>query len=71
MLISAIIVLFAGAITTIYAISQRATGEYMLASAFGSEEAMMIDIVLYVGIGVIVIGAIIMIAYFIKKTKNQ
>ena len=70
MLVSGLILVLIGAVGVIYGIAQRSTGEYMLASAFGSEEAAIIDIAFYLGIAVLFIGAILLIVDYLKKNKK-
>ena len=70
MLVSGMVLLLIGAVGVIYAMAQRGTGEYMLASAFGSEEAVIVDNVLYVGIAVLVVGAILLISYYLKNNQK-
>ncbi len=58
-----------GLVGTIYASVQRSSGEYILASAFGAEEAASLDIMLYIGIAALVIGIILVIVHFYNKEK--
>jgi len=52
---------------TIYGVIQRDTMEYKLASLFGSEEAKTIDTIFYIGIAVLIVGAIFIVAHLTRK----
>ena len=69
MLLLGVILALAGAAALIYALVQRGTAEYVLASAFGAEEAAIVDVVLYVGIAVLVLGVILLLVHFFKKPQ--
>ena len=57
-----------GSVLTIYCAIQRDTMEHKLASAFGVEEAKTIDALFYIGIAVLIVGAVFIIAHFMKKS---
>jgi len=70
MLAFSIILVLIGIAATIYGVVQRDTGEYLLASAFGSEKAATIDAVFYIGIAVLAIGAILLIVSIVKRSNR-
>lgn len=69
MLVCGLILVIIGFVAMVYSLVQRGTGEYMLASAFGSEEAIIINVILYAGIALLVVGAILLVMHFSKNKK--
>ncbi len=70
MLIAGLIAILVGAAAFIYGIAQRSSAEYVLASAFGAEEAAVVDTIFYIGIAVMVVGAILLVVHYVKKSKK-
>lgn len=58
-----------GSLLTIFLSIQRNTTEYQLASAFGAEEATIIDVLFYIGIVALIAGVAFIIAHFKKRDK--
>ena len=56
-----------GGALTIYGAVQRDTMEYKIATAFGFEEAKSIDTMFYIGIAVLIVGAVLIIAHIMKR----
>lgn len=59
-----------GLVGVIYGFAQRSSAEYLLASAFGSEEATTVDAILYIGLAALVIGILLLCVHYSKKNKQ-
>ena len=69
MIITGVIATIIGLASAIYGIVMKNSAEYAIASFFGSDEIIMVDIALYAGIAVVVIG-VLLLALGIKKNKQ-